>query len=576
MHGKAAVCLAALLIPVALTGAAGAAVKPSSSHTRYVSGRVSAPGYTVVVLGYNGRNALSTKQAFRVRAPDTKVTIQLISSHGVYAGPVVLGGTASRAILGLKAGANVGTIVVVPAKGYAHLARKLPARLVDGSRWAYAAHGVPIGNGRNFGLTVSRTKGSATGAGLDPAHVGVPNEFNIAVPGTRVLKALAPAAQKRTTARKAAECPPPPQPMLAGCTTSPGTTEPQGGSANLPGWLVSLDLPINLSVNADAAGVALADIDSVLEAHLVLGLINVPASAGLVELNCNGLSFCSPGGSGEAELASGAGSGAAPNVAFPAASVDPATGLGELVGPAAPAGLLSPGPNQLDGFTLLPNAPSGQVGSGDVITENVTSKGASTQVPTTLDFVFLTTPALSSYADTAGDSGNVVYPEPTTAGPDTALGTGRDPIKVAPGPNGDVVATLAFFRPQRLGISGAGEPQFMDIGHLNYTISAGLMQPGRSSGPCPLAAYADPSRSLAVTRGTNNFPTGVKEFGLLTDAAADQPASAANALSVTVDLTRCVGGALPAGQSVRVDIQAKTSSLPTDSTEQTLLVESTR
>jgi hypothetical protein len=561
-------CFATVLVATAVAGGlphVGAAKRQAT----YVSGRLSIPGYTIAVVGYNGKNVVSSKQSFRLLARDTRVTLQLINPRGLYTGPVVVGGSASKAVVGFKAPANVGTIIVVPAKGYGHLAHSLAAKYLDRSRWAYAKHGVPIGNGTNFGLVVSKSRGTANGPGLDPAHVGIPSEFDIAVPGTKVLSALAPAANRRTNAKPAAECPPPPQRTPPGCTTAPPPTESTEGTANLPGWLTSLNLPINLSVNEDAAGVTLAEIDSSLQANLHLGLISVPASASLVELSCYGLVFCSQGGGGEADLGGSPSGGSLQNVIpFPGGALDPATGLGELVGPQAPTDLLSPAPNQLDGFTLLPHATSAQVGSGDVITENVTIDKTTTQTPTTLDFVFVTVPALSSYADTAGDSATITYPEPTPAGPGSALGTASAPIKVAPG-----VVTLRFFRPQRLGIPGAGEPQFMDIGHLNYTLSAAPMQSGGptpgGSGECPAAAYSQLSPTLTLTSGVGHHSAE----GVLIDSAADQPASPANTLSVTVDLSKCSAGASRAGQPTRVDLGASTSHLPTDATGQTFWVE---
>ena len=60
---------------------------------------------------------------------------------------------------------------------------------------------------------------------------------------------------------------------------------------------------------------------------------------------------------------------------------------------------------------------------------------------------------------------------------------------MAPGPNGDVVMTLKFFRPQRLGISGIGELPFVDIGNLQYGITAVSVSRGfipGGSGGAPL------------------------------------------------------------------------------------------
>jgi hypothetical protein len=415
---------------------------------------------------------------------------------------------------------------------------------------------------------VSRTKGARTGGGLDPAHVGIPNEFDIALPGTKIIAALAPGRK----ATRAAECPPPPQPTPPGCTVTPAPTQNTSGGADQPGWMNSLELPINLSVNDDAANVTVAQIDAALQPNLRIGLLNVPAANKRVELNCQGLSYCSHGGTGAAELGS-----SGRTIPFPAGAEDPLTEMGVLVGPQAPEGLLSPAPGNLDDLTLFPHAASSQIGSGDVVTEQVISQsGEASQLEATLGFVFVTTPALSSYGDTAGDSGTIAYPEPpvTPGATDAALGTGADPIKVAPGPNGHVVMTLKFFRPQRLGISGIGEPPFMDIGNLRYGITA--VSPSRGfvpggSGGCPLGAYLSPS-SLAVVPGEGHHAAE----GVLVDKAADTPANSMNQVTVTVDLNQCAGGALPVNQPVKVDLSATTASLPTDSTAQTLFVESIR
>lgn len=160
---------------------APARLSATGSRAKYVSGQVNVTGYTVVVVGYNGKIALSRAQRFRIAAPESKITLQLLNSRGKYAGPVVLGGSSTRVITGMKAGVDVGMIDVVAAKGYAHLARNLARGDLDESRWAYAKHGIPIGNGLNLGLIVSKGTGGGSGAGQDEAHVGIPNEFDIAV-----------------------------------------------------------------------------------------------------------------------------------------------------------------------------------------------------------------------------------------------------------------------------------------------------------------------------------------------------------------------------------------------------------
>jgi hypothetical protein len=597
----ACVGLASVLVVPAL------ASKRSPAPARYVSGRFNAPGYTLAVVGYNGKAVFSRSGSFRLRAPDSKVTLQLINSHGVYAGPVVFGGSFSRVITGIRAGANVGAIVVVAAQGYGHTAHKLAARSLDKTRWAYAKHGVPIGNGLNLGLVVSQGKGGGKGAGADTAHVGIPNEFDVAVPGTKVLRALAPALKTRPAAKPktpakaklAAVCPPPPAVLPPGCTPPPGSGS--GGATGATGvtgaaavlspvspWASQLFLSIDQTLNIDAAGVTQAEVDATLQARLDLLLTSVPAG-NLVELNCNGLSFCSPGGSGQAQM-EGLPQTGPPQLSafgyyqidpFPSASLDPATGFGELVGPAAPTGLLGTDPNGSHEFNLDPNATAANIGSGDVATEVVTTNGVTTQIPITLGFVFNTVPALASYSDSAGDSAIITYPD--TSG----LGTNNNPIKLAAGANGDVAVTFTVFRPQRTGVPGAGEPAYMDLGHLGYTIGygnggpaggAGLHLVNTLGGSCSTASYSNLSPTLSLAGAGQGGFGPVQGTSWLIDAANDQPAAPANTISFTVDLTKCLadGGnpAFPIGQPIGLGLDAESQS-SSDHAQQTLYVERT-
>jgi hypothetical protein len=586
----ASVSLATVLVVPAL------ASKHPAAPVKYISGHFNAPGYTLAVVGYNGKAVFSTKSSFRLKAPAAKVTLQLINSHGVYAGPVVFGGSASRVITGIRAGTNVGTIVVVAAKGYARTARKLAKARLDETRWAYAQHGVPIGNGLNLGLVVSKGNGGGKGAGADQAHIGVPNEFNVAVPGTKVLKALAPVVRvapgNKPNAKMADVCPPPPSPLPAGCTPPAGTPLTGGtggtGAAALSPWASQLFLSIDQTLNLDAAGVTQAEVDATLQARLDLLLTSVP-TGDLVELNCNGLSFCSPGGSGQAQM-EGLPQTAPPQLSafgyyqidpFPSASLDPATGFGELVGPAVPTGMLGSDPNGGHEFNLDPNATAAKIGSGDVAAEVVTTNGVTTQIPITLGFVFNTVPALASYTDSAGDSGTITYPD--TSG----LGTNNNPIKLAAGANGDVAVTFTVFRPQRTGVPGAGEPAYMDLGHLGYTIGygnggpaggAGLHLVNTLGGSCSTASYSNPSPTLSLGGAGQGGFGPVQGTSWLIDAANDQPAAPANTVSFTVDLTKCLtdGGnsAFPIGKPVGMGLDAASQS-SSDHASQTFYVERT-
>jgi hypothetical protein len=340
------------------------------------------------------------------------------------------------------------------------------------------------------------------------------------------------------------------------------------------------------TVNVDAAGVTQAQIDATLQANLNVKLLNIPAGS-LVELNCNGLSFCSQGGTGKAQLegiqpgvANTVVAGGYGTVPFPASSLDSTTGLGEIVGPAVPAGLLGTDANGRHEFSLNPNATTAQIGSGDVISETVTdSNGVSTQTPTTLDFVFTTVPAITAYSDSAGDAGTISYPD--TSG----LGTQSNPLKIKAGANGDVVATFTVVRPQRPGVAGAGESTLMDIGHLGYELDyATAPTPGSTtvgstlSPQCPTSSYSNPSSTLTASAGTSGGFGPPPGSDWLVDSAADAPANPANTMSFSIDLTQCLASkgvtSFPVGQPVTFDLSANSQS-SLDHANQTFVVERT-
>ena len=145
--------------------------------------------------------------------------------------------------------------------------------------------------------------------------------------------------------------------------------------------------------------------------------------------------------------------------------------------------------------------------------------------------------------------------------------------------------TFTLYRPQRQGVAGAGEPAFMDIGHSRLRArqrqraSAGLHIVGSATGPqCPASSYSNPSSTLALVSGgtgEHSPPTG---DGVLVDSANDQPASQANTISFTADLTQCLaakGESFPAGGSVEFDISANSQS-SSDHANQTFAVERVR
>src|SRR5919204_926971 len=210
---------------------------------------------------------------------------------------------------------------------------------------------------------------------------------------------------------------------------------------------------------------------------------------------------------------------------FPTCCDSDADGFGEI----GSSSSCRVGEDCVVGFQLLHGARSAEIGTGQVLIECASScRAQQPEFDGTLQFVFATVPALVSYRDTAGDSATVSYP----VGPG-GLGTPGNPFPVAPGPSGDMEATLTFWRPQRSRAAGDPSPKpgestvWTDIGRLDYRVT--LSGPDR--GNCPKSAYRESDRNLASPA---TDPDG---GGILPDAALDQPASRANTLTYTVNLS---------------------------------------
>jgi hypothetical protein len=242
-----------------------------------------------------------------------------------------------------------------------------------------------------------------------------------------------------------------------------------------------------------------------------------------VQLDCGGLVYCSPGGTGHV-----------------------------LGGAPFPGGEITRG--STGDFQLQVGAKASQIGSGDAFIERVTIGSSETQLPGILNYMFSTTPALTTWGDGSGASGAIAYP----ASPGTAGGQ-QNPIALTPGADGHVVATLTFWRPQRKAIENSGEGSgWVDVGRLGYSAdipngpsAGGPGAPGGAGrGRCDADAYATTDPNLSV--GGDQ----------VRDAQADRAADPANTLTFSVDLTRCLanGGATwNPGEVLGVDIQARSN-----------------
>jgi hypothetical protein len=329
---------------------------PSGAAPKPVTGKLSKPGYTLVALAADGEGKLVVATPrFSVRPPARRVSLHLVGPDGVYVGPIVVAGRGRRAVVGVKAGTRLGAVRINARDGYGKLEKRLPRKRVDGTRWARAKRGVPLGAG-NFGLVRSKAPRQPPLADRDAD--GVPNPLDIDDDGDRVLDRYERAEARVTAAQaigsflgvvtavnadgtirgrlcdggvEATSTWPPdaPEPVVgqsyfvvvestqdgfrvvsaigplaAGCPVGPVDQQyvPRVSSALL--------LPLRRTVHANASAVSASDLDQVLQQYGVLRVSAPTHSEISVELDCSGgvalptggssrgLSWCSRGGTG--------------------------------------------------------------------------------------------------------------------------------------------------------------------------------------------------------------------------------------------------------------------------------------
>jgi hypothetical protein len=516
----------AVLGALAVPGAAVA--KPKA-----VSMKLSKAGYTVVAVDGTGRAVKATGKRVKLRPPSAKYTLQLVDARGNYAGPIVVGGTGAKVVVGLRGGGSLGTVRV--KRGYA--VARAPKKAQDTTRTARARKGVPVG-ARVLGRVAGKVAGRA-GSGLDPDRDGVPGAFDVDDDGDLLLDNVDKASQRTLRQAPGPNQPPvgppnPNQPPVGPPSPgqppvgppSPNQPPPGGGpGVGASGFVLfsNLKLDIGLSLNANAGDVTDGQIDDALARYATLA-ISVP-SGDEVELDCLGLAYCSAGGTGTTLVG---------DKPFPADFDPDGDGFGSIT--RGPTG----------DFQLHPGATSAEIGAGDSFLQRVTAGGVETTAAGTLNYVFSTTPALTAFATGAG-SGTISYPVAPGA-----LGTDQNPIPVSAGSP----IQFTYWRPQRKAIAGSGEGSgFVDIGHLTYSadIPNGPAEPGRPGGG------AGPGGRCQGQYASTDADATVTGDGVL-DKADDRAANPANTLSFTVDVDACLAASSvtwPVGHKLGVDIQAR-------------------
>ena len=479
---------------------------------RAIRGTVNRQGYTVLLAALGARvaapssplrfNSARARPSFEVTPPGDVVTVSLRDPSGTYAGPVVMGGGPTRAILGVRPGTRLGRIVV--HRGYATLARRLPRSALVPSVSARARRGVPIGVGR-FGRVASRARGR-TGAATDVDRDGVLGAFDVDDDGDLVLD--------NVDRRARAAALPGSDPFHAlwllnvGLETS-YLADRMGFAPGVAGY----------ALNRNAAPKSLGFEEYVTLGMRTRGLLLFPIPPGdEVELDCGGLEYCRAGGGG---------SDIGGVRRFPGAFDADGDGFGTM----EPVRRFNPdregiGTTQLVDpdkvFALKPGASPEAIGSGDTYIERVTTDGHETQQPVTLGYVFQTVPALVAWSD-GTRSARIEYPVPPGG-----QGGQSNPISVKPSADGHYRLTLTVWRPQRPPLAGEGG-EWIDVGRLSYNVvGRTVISPeSKTVWRCNPDAYSAGSGNTVTTEGVR-------------DSAVDRPADPANTLTFTVDVSACL------------------------------------
>ena len=476
-----------------------------------ITGRLAKGGYSVMAVAYNGRVVVSKPgRRFRIVPPGSRVTLHLRDKAGHYAGPLVVGGTRRKAILGVRAGVNLGSIVI--SKGYGRLRDRLRNAALDARRYANARARVPIGAGR-LGLVVNKP-GAASGRGQDADRDGLPGVFDIDDDGDRFLDNVDVASGVRAAVHDPAD------PFHAFWVINGGLevsyiADDRGTTQGAAGY----------ALNQNAAGpfAASGEFEKLRDLFMKdRGALYFPLPPGdLRELDCGGLSYCSRGGTGGSHTRTrkfpeqfdpdGDGFG----------TMEPVTGFAEGQDGLGTLQTVDP----MSVFGLAPNAGASQIAARntlDTYVEHITTNGTETLQPVSLGGVFGTVPALAGWSD-GTRSEQIAYPVPRGG-----QGSEGNPIEIKPAANGDYLLSLTVWRPQRRAISTAGEGDgWIDIGGLRYRVVGKTAEQNRKVWNCPDSAYSTSDANLSAGLG------GIR------DAASDRPVAPANTLTFTVNLSEC-------------------------------------
>jgi hypothetical protein len=386
-------------------------------------------------------------------------------------------------------------------------------RFLDRTSFARARRGVPRGAGRLGRVRLPATGRAGNGRDLDLD--GIPGAFDVDDDGDLVLDNV-----DRTRAARAARAAlhDPADPYHPLWSINSGLqisciSDQQGVTQGACGYALNRNSAGPFATSSSFGAL----VDTAMKTRGEL-LFPLPAGAD-IELDCGGLSYCSPGGSGFfitrdrrfPEQFDADGDGFGTMTAVPAFH-DGQDGLGaaQTMDPATV-------------FGLAPMAGAAAIRAGDTYIEHVHSAGGEVEQPVALGMVFGALPALAYWRDPAR-SVSIAYPVPAGA-----EGSESNAFTVAPGADGDYRVTLGFWRPQRAPLPGevADTSHWVDVGGLTYSIVGKTAEANRRLWRCPGSAYSTSDPDLVATSAG------------LADQAPDREENRSATLELTVDLSAC-------------------------------------
>lgn len=282
---------------------------------------------------------------------------------------------------------------------------------------------------------------------------------------------------------------------------------------------------IQSSLNAYTQTVTDTDITNLIK-NVNLAIQVAGGNTLATELDCGSLNYCSSGGTGSVT-----------GQPFPASFDSDSDGYGTIT------------PGGTGDLQLTVNVTDkSQIGAGDILIQRViNAEGEEILVPGMLNFVFNSTPAISSL--TMGSTTvSPVYPPSNNM-----LGSITNCFS-APS-DWDQKLTISAYRPQRPGLEG--EEELIDIGNSNISIdipnlpcdattnSAGCS--GQNTKRCSVSSYTESDTFL------ESSGEGLKDTR--SDLATNTTEAASNRITFTVDISTCISETWDVGEKLAIDLQ---------------------